>query len=255
MTSEDPNPGGDDEPVTGNTRPAPSGPPNRTALLAVVIPLIIMVIGSNIANYFGLGFVTERPVLVMVLSSQIKWLVLAVNLVDPVVFFTVGMLRNLAPDPFFYILGFWYGDAAVRWMEHRVPSMGELLRQAERHFPKWGRPLVLLFPNNPICLLAGAARMPVVEFAVLNVVGTAGRLVLIKIFGEAFETPIQWFLDLLQEYRIPLLVIGGLAFVFTIWNENRKGTGEVRALVELEEEFDPTHPAELHDETPSDRED
>ena len=97
--------------------------------------------------------------------------------------------------------------------------------------------------------------MPVLEFAILNVVGTAGRLVLIKIFGTAFETPIKWFLDLLQEYRIPLLVLGGLAFVFTIWNENRKGTGEVRALVELEEEFDPAHPAELHDDRPTDTDD
>ena len=74
--------------------------------------------------------------------------------------------------------------------------------------------------------------------SILNVAGTAGRLVLIKIFGKAFNTPINWLLHLLQEYRIPLLVIGGLAFAFTIWNENRKGTGEVRALIDLEEEFD-----------------
>jgi membrane protein DedA with SNARE-associated domain len=228
-------------------RPVPSGPPNRTALMAVVIPLIIMVITSNIAAYFGAGMITERPALVIALGSQIRWLVLAVNHLDPAVFFTIGMLRNLAPDPLFYLLGYWYGDSAVRWMERRIPSMGEVLRQAETHFPRWGRPIVVIWPNNPVCLLAGVARMPVAEFAIFNVVGTAGRLILIKIFGRAFETPINWFLHLLQEYRIPLLVIGGLAFAFTMWNENRKGTSEVRALVDLEEEFDPRNPTDMHD--------
>jgi len=227
-------------------RPTPTGPPSKRALTLVVVPLVIMVIASNVANYTGLGFISERPLLVIALSSQIKWLVLAVNQLNPAVFFTVGMLRNLAPDPFFYILGFWYGDAAVKWMESRTPRMGELLRLVEQSFGKWGRPLVLLFPNNPICLLAGAARMRVVEFAILNIIGTAGRLVLIKVLGEAFQRPIDWLLGLLSDYRIPLLVLGFVAFGFTAWNESRKGTSEVQQLVNLDEEFDPSHPEAFH---------
>jgi len=35
--------------------------------------------------------------------------------------------------------------------------------------PSW--PLVTVIPNNPVCLLAGAAGMSVGIFAVLNVIG------------------------------------------------------------------------------------
>ena len=74
-------------------------------------------------------------------------------------------LRLTLSDPLFYLLGYWYGDAALVWMERRSPARGaSMLRAVERWFGKASYPLVFLAPNNYICLFAGAAGMPLPVF-------------------------------------------------------------------------------------------
>ncbi|WP_334143749.1 DedA family protein [Rhabdothermincola sp.] len=212
------------------------GAPSRRALATVVVILIIMVIASWVGDALGPGLVDTRPLLLIALNSRIRWLVLTVNDLNPVAYFTVGTLRALASDPLFYLLGYWYGDSAVRWMEQRTATVGQLMRSLERSFGTWGYPLVAIAPNNPICLLAGAARMRPAVFMTLNVGGTIARLVLIKLLGEAFEAPINWVLDVIRTYRLPLIVISVLAVAFSVWNETRKGTSEIEQLRHLEQD-------------------
>jgi membrane protein DedA with SNARE-associated domain len=93
-------------------------------------------------------------------------------------------------------------------------------------------------PNSYICLFAGAARMPLPAFFTLNIAGTIGRLFLIRRFGVAFESPIDWVLDFIARYRIPLLVITVGLVAFSIWSERRQGETRVKALSQLEEELE-----------------
>jgi membrane protein DedA with SNARE-associated domain len=236
MTSDVEPPGDEtgDPPVTGDGRPVAQGAPSRRALMFVVVPLIGMVIAAQIGDALGPDLVTRNPLLLIALNSRIRWLVLAVNQVDPVWFFLVGTLRNLASDPLFYVLGYWYGDSAVRWMENRTENVGRMMRGLERSFGKWGAPLVLIAPNNPICLLAGASRMRPAVFLALNLTGTLGRLTLIKIFGQQFEAPIDWVLDFITRYRIPLLIISIVFVGISMFTETRKGTSEIDQLRQLE---------------------
>jgi membrane protein DedA with SNARE-associated domain len=247
MTSEVDPPA--DEPVAGRSgggtesgdgRPSPQGAPSRRALALVVGPLIGLVIAAQIGDALGPDLITRNPLLLIALNSRVRWLVLAVNQVEPVPFFVVGTLRNLASDPLFYILGYWYGDSAVRWMENRTENVGRMMRGLEKSFGKWGAPLVLIAPNNPICLLAGASRMRPVVFLTLNLTGTVGRLVLIKIFGAAFETPINWVLDFIRDYRIPLLILSMVVVGISVFTETRKGTSEIEQLRHLESDLTPS---------------
>ena len=129
------------------------------------------------------------------------------------------------------MLGYWYGDAAVRWMESRTATFGGMLRWLEQAFRKWGHPLVFLFPNNPVCLFAGAARMRVWVFAVLNVTGTIARLILIAWLGDKLQRPIDAVLDFVGALPRAALVIASVALVaFTMWNETRKGSSEIEQL-------------------------
>jgi membrane protein DedA with SNARE-associated domain len=142
-------------------------------------------------------------------------------------------------DPLFYLIGYRYGDAAVRWVERKTPSYGQLLRSLERVFAKAAYPLILIAPNAYLCLFAGAAGMRVITFAVLNVVGTFGRLYLIRVFGEAFDSPIDVVVDFITRYRIPLLIVTTALVVFSIWNERRQvGESKVESLSHLEEELE-----------------
>jgi hypothetical protein len=85
------------------------------------------------------------------------------------------------------------------------------------------------------------------------VIGTVVRLYLIRRFGEAFDDPIDWVLDFISRYRIPLLVLSVLLVAFSIWTDRRQGETKVESLGKLEEELEEAEreiDAEQKDETP-----
>jgi uncharacterized membrane protein YdjX (TVP38/TMEM64 family) len=61
--------------------------------------------------------------------------------------------------------------------------------------------LVLVAPNNPICLLAGVAGMPIRRFVALNLTGTLGRLLLMRGLGTVFSEQIDDFVDVVARYQ------------------------------------------------------
>ncbi|MCX7621799.1 MAG: hypothetical protein N2037_13255 [Acidimicrobiales bacterium] len=206
-----------------------------------------MVVMTQLGHALAPTLVTENPALLLLLNSQNRYLILTSGQLDPLPYYLIGGLRLLAPDPFFYLLGYWYGDAAIHWMEHRTPTFGELMRRLERAFDKAAYPLVLVIPNNPVCLLAGASRMPPVVFALLNVAGTAGRLLLLRLLGDAFQRPIDWLLGQISTYRVPLTIISVVIVGFVALTEWRKGSGELEQLLELEEDLEEELEQELGD--------
>lgn len=212
--------------------------PPRRLLPLLVVPLVGLVIASNVGDALAPTLVNEHPVWLMALNARNRNLVLVVNNVDPLVYFVVGTLRLLLSDPLFYLLGWFYGDAAVRWAERRAPTFGEMLRQVEHLFSKAAWPIVFLAPNNYICLFAGSAGMRPLVFLVLNVSGTVFRLWLIKITGEAFEAPLDDLLGIIREYQWPLTALAALMVAGSWLLQRRRGKDEIGSLVHLEEDLD-----------------
>lgn len=203
----------------------------------------VVLIGLTVAGYVGdalaPSLVDTHPLLLLMLNPRNRNLVLITNQLDALSYYVVGALRLMLSDPLFYLIGYRYGDAAVRWVEHKTPTYGQLLRNLERVFAKASYVLILVAPNAYLCLFAGAAGMRIGVFAVLNVIGTFGRLYVIRRFGEAFDSPIDVVIDFIGEYRIPLLLITSALVVFSIWNERRQvGESKVESLSHLEEELD-----------------
>jgi membrane protein DedA with SNARE-associated domain len=170
-------------------------------------------------------------------------------------------VRLVVSDPLFFLLGYWYGDAAVEWMERRTRTWGQMLRQIEKWFGKAAYPLVFIAPNNYICLFAGAAGMSIRAFVVLNVTGSLFRLWLVRLFGKAFEAPLDVVVDWIGDNRGILLVVTiGLVLV-SIALEARSGETEVGSLAHLDEELDEADAARHPDQgegtppDPSDRSD
>jgi membrane protein DedA with SNARE-associated domain len=213
----------------------------------VLGPLIVFVVAAQVGDALAPTLVTEHPLLLITLNARNRNLILTTNLLDAVPYYTVGFLRLLASDPLFYLLGFWYGDAGVKWVERRSSSFGGMLRTWESAFKKASWPLVAIAPNNFICLFAGAAGMAPAVFVTLNVFGTIVRLYLIRVLGETFEKPIDWVLDFIRDYRIPLTALAILLVVITVISDRRSGKGELEALTHLEDELgsgdDPVDPS------------
>ncbi|MEY2464754.1 MAG: hypothetical protein QOH64_2892 [Acidimicrobiaceae bacterium] len=223
------------------TAAAPDRPtPSRRTLALLVTPIVALVIASNIGDVLTTTWAQDHPLALVALNARSRILVLTTNQLDTVPYYVVGTLRLLISDPLFYLLGMFYGDNALQWMERKAPTYGDLLRRAERYFGKAAYPLVFVAPNNFICLFAGAAGMPIAAFLVLNVTGTVVRLYLIRVVGATFDEPIQAVLDFFARYRLQLFVLSIVIVGLSVWSERRKGKGEIGAIRDLEEEL--AHP-------------
>jgi hypothetical protein len=121
-------------------------------------------------------------------------------------------------------------------METRTPTVGKIMRSVERYFVRWGHPLVVLFPNNYVCVIAGASRMSPTLFFFLNLTGTVGRLLVVAWVGDIFQGPIDSILGWVADYRIPLLAISITIVAVGALNEARRGRKGMRALEVLERE-------------------
>jgi membrane protein DedA with SNARE-associated domain len=220
---------------TSGTRGAPRRPSRRTLSL-IVTPIIILVIAGWIADLSAVYLVDHHPLWLIGLNARNRNLVLVVNHVDAVPYYVIGTLRLLLSDPLFYLLGYLYGDGAIKWMERQAPTYGKLMRSAEKWFGIATYPLVFIAPNNFICLFAGAAGMSIPTFLVLNVSGTLVRLWMIQVVGDIFAKPIDSVLHFIQSYRLPLFALSAVLVAITIWSERRQG-GELDALTHLDEEL------------------
>lgn len=211
------------------------GPPSALARNVTIGTLIAFVIASNLGNLWFPTLVTQHPLALIAMNPSNRNLALASGDLDPLSFYGIGFLRLIGPDGFFFLIGRWYGDAAIRWMERKAPSYGELLRGLERWFDKARYVVVAIAPNNPVCLFAGAAGMSVAGFIAANVVGTIGRLVLIRAFSTAFEDILSPIKDFIGDYRWPLTALSVALVVFTVWSDQRGGRDGIGDLVNIDE--------------------
>lgn len=222
-------------PVSAAASPART-PPGRHTLKLLVIPVIFLVICSNVANVMWPTLQDDHPLLLIALSSINRYLILVSDDLDALSFYGVGTLRLLVSDPLFFLLGYWYGDRALAWMDQRSPTYGPMLRRFQDLFGKAAWPLVVIAPNNYICLLAGAAGMRASVFFALNLVGTVGRLYMIRVLGDAFSSPIDSAQEFIGEYRWWLMGLSLVVVVLSMRGEF-KGDGEIDTLVHLDEEI------------------
>jgi len=213
--------------------------PSRRTLTLLIAPIIGLIIASNVGDALATTLAPTHPLTLVALNSRSRNLVLVTNQLDALSYYGVATLRLLLSDPLFFLLGYWYGEAAVAWMEARTRTFGSTMRQLERWFGRGGAVLVFLAPNNIVCLLAGAAGMKLRTFVIANVTGTLVRLYLIRRVGEAFDAPIQDLLGFLSDYRIPLLVLSVVLVGATSLWELRRGEGELEAVLHIDDELLP----------------
>ena len=207
----------------------------RRRLTLLLVPIACLVVATNVGNALFPTLSTNHPLLLLALDARNRNLVLVANQIDALPYFLVGGVRLLAADPLFYLLGYWFGETALRWVEERSGSGGRFLRAMERFFAKAAYPLVFLAPNNYFCLFAGASRMPPPAFFILNVSGTVVRLIAIRAVGDLFDEPIDDVLDFLTRYRWPLTAVTITIVAVQVLLDRRRGTGELAALGDLEE--------------------
>jgi membrane protein DedA with SNARE-associated domain len=227
-----------------NEAPRPDRP-SRSRLILVIVPIVGLIVAAYIGDALTTTLADKHPLLLTLLNARSRILVLTTNQLDTFSYYLAAGLRLLSSDPLFYLLGRWYGDAMVVWVEKRSKTFGEQVRMYERAFAKAAYPLVFIAPNPYICLFAGASGMRIGSFFTLNIAGTVARLYFIRRVGETFDEPIQAVLRFFGRYRMPLFVISVALTVFIIWNDRRHGKDEIGSMLDLAE-----HPPDEPDPDP-----
>jgi len=223
--------------ATEPTAHVPSGPPNLAIRNFVIGLLIVCVIAGWAGDLLVSVLIPDHPLIFIMLNSRNRNLVLATTRLDAWSFYGVAFVRLLLSDPLFFILGRWYGDAGVRWMERRTPTFGGMIRTLEGWFDKAAYPLVAIAPNNFICLFAGSAGMSVPGFFLVNAFGTVGRLYLLRTVGGVFSNPLSSVQNFIGDHRLVVFAASALLLGFTIWSERRAGGSEVEQLLHLDDEI------------------
>ena len=232
MDAADPDDSGPEASAAGRERP-----PRRYVVLVGVL-VGALVIANNVGAIFITTLAEDHPAWLLALNSTNRTLGLTTNQLDPLSYYGIATARLLVADPLFFLLGAWYGDAGIRWVERKWASQGDMLRMFEKGFDKAAYPLVFLAPNNIVCLLAGATSMPIAAFVAVNLAGTLTRLYVIREIGQAFAGPIEYVLDFFAEYRLPLLIVSAVAVIGSMAMDRKKGRGDLEAIRDLDEELD-----------------
>ena len=104
------------------------------------------------------------------------------------------MLRRSFSDPLFYLLGRFYGDNALRWLQKKGGA-GDLVPFTEKLFKKAGYPMVFAFPGAIVCALAGQTGMSPAGFMVTNLAGTLTAVFAVRRFSSTIASPVEGLLD------------------------------------------------------------
>jgi len=210
---------------------------DRRRLTLLLVPIGILVVMANVGTALAPPLVNNHPVWLITLDSRSRHLLLVVAAdIDPLPYFVIGFLRLIVSDPLFFLLGRWYGEGALRWLEAKGGTGAtRQLRWVERVFTKIGAPLVAVMPNNLVCMFAGASGMRPRVFWTLNVLGTIGRLIVIWFLARALEEPLSHVLDFIQRYQWPLL---GLSVAVVVFQAGRaQARGEIEPIDKIEDEI------------------
>lgn len=211
--------------------------PPRWLLPVITVLLVSLVVTAQVGDALSPKLVVQHPLLLMAMNSRNRILILVTNQVAVTPFFVIGTLRLLLSDPLFYVLGFFYGERAVKWFARRYPGSSRYFYQFEHIFGRLANPLVFIAPNNPVCLLAGATGMRPLTFIALNLSGTIARLMLIRWLGWVFVEELDVILRFIDRYQNWLLIGTVLLVVITVVVQVARKKGDVVAVAELEHDI------------------
>jgi membrane protein DedA with SNARE-associated domain len=225
---------GEPEPGTPSSGPRP----NRRRLRILLAIIVGLTAANTFGDIVGAGLVETHPLWLIALNSRKRWILAVVPHTDLAPFFVVAVARQLLSDPLYYAIGRWYGDAGARWLERKLGEGGSFISWLESGFAKAAWPMVVVFPNPIICMLAGASGMPPLLFAALNLGGTVAAIAIFRSFGDVFGAPLRAVTGFLDDYRWPIIAVSFVLFGVNAALNRKKGTSEIESVSALERELE-----------------
>jgi len=169
--------------------------------LYLTLVLVAFMVAGKAGDILAPTLLVDAPLTLLILNSNDLHLALTCNSVKRLPWLLVGTLRRLAEDPVCFLIGFWYGEDAMRWLTNRSPDLSNKVAKAQNLFRRASYLAVVFEPGMVICFIAGASKMSLVLFFTLNILGTFARLALIRALGEQFPAQIELLLQVIEGYK------------------------------------------------------
>lgn len=202
--------------------------PSRHIVRLVLVIIVVRTITAWIGDIIAPSLIPDEngeggnPLLLILLNTRKRYL-LAGKDEAVLAFFGAAMISQILMDPFFYLIGRWYGDAGVRWMERQF---GSGITTIENMFKRASYPLVALMPNAYICVLAGAARMRPGVFFLLNIGGTIAAIALARWVGDVASGPLDAVFGFINRYRWWLVGFSAVVIGIQVRQNRRQASVE-----------------------------
>jgi len=216
--------------------PGPSPRPSRRMLVLLVAPIVVLSTLGTIATALTPTLAANHPLLLIAMDARNRFLVLARE-VDLVPFVVVAVLRRSLSDPLFYLLGRFYGEGAIRWLEKKGGG-GELVNLTERIFKRAGYPMVFAFPGAIVCALAGTTGMSPVGFLIANLAGTLTSVIAVRIFSDAISSPVEALLGFFERNMVATTAVTVSLVVLSLVLNRAQGKLEGASIDTLEKELE-----------------
>jgi len=212
------------------------GHPSRFKLRLLIAAIVVSGTAGTVATALTGPLATRHPLLLIILDARNRNLILARH-VDLVPFVAIGAARRVLSDPLYWLLGRWYGDRAIRWLETKGGG-GVLVTLTERVFAKAAYPMVFLFPGAIVCALAGTTTMPFFAFLIVNVVGTVATVSVLRLFGDILGGPVDAILGFFNRHLVATTIVTVSLVVASLVLNRMQGSSDIPTIDELEADPD-----------------
>lgn len=198
---------------------------SRRKLLLIVGPIVVLAIVGTVTTAMTPFLSSHHPLLLIIMEARNRNLILA-RRVDFLPFLLVASARRMLTDPLYYLLGHYYGDRAVRWLEVKA-GLGSYARLMEKVFKKASYPAVFFFPGAIVCALAGVVRMRFATFMALNVAGTLTAVITLKAFGDVVASPVDAVVGFFDRNLLVTSIVSVVLVALSVWAGRVQGKAEL----------------------------
>jgi hypothetical protein len=211
----------------------------RTRITCLAVPMVAFTIAVYVGNALAPTLIEDAPLVLLVLAPKLRWLFLVANEVDPVTYFAVPLVRAGAVLTVYFLLGRWYGDRSLRWLESRAGGALRPVLWIERTFHRARIPVAFVFPGNVSALLAGADGMPVVVYFGVALASVALRLWAVRALAEVLRGPVLDVVNWIGDNQLWLTVVSVTGVMLWVAWSNRHGLAPGETIEDIVEDFVP----------------
>jgi hypothetical protein len=212
---------------------------SRTRITCLAIPMVAFTVGLYVGNALAPTLIKDAPLLLLVLAPKLRWLFLVANEVDVVPYFLVPLVRATAVLTVYYLLGHWYGDRSLRWLESRTGKALRPVLWIERNFHRARVMVTFIFPGNVSAMLAGADHMSVPLFFVIALASIALRLWAVRALADILRGPLLTVVQWIGDNQLWLTVVSVAGVMIWVGWSNRHELGATETVEEIVEDFAP----------------